>query len=208
MRWTLQFYPFFLQMPKAKTKSVLVVDSEQSGDGEDIPTKKGKRRETPSGYCDDHKLQILEAVAPHVSFLFGKLSSSCTHSDRRDMMCTIIRDLRAQGIDIPENDHNCLKRKILEPMRRKTAEKLAKKRKTGEGYVHLTPLDKRVIDVFNLEGLHTTGLKGHDDPPPETVDLTPENLLRGTTIVHNVQSTSPMVNNLIYTSIFLFIKLN
>lgn len=153
-------------MPKAvskgtRGKDILEHDSDENEQPK--PMRAGKSAPAYSVQLSyDHKMMVVEAVAPHVKFLFGKLQSNCTNAQRRDMLRKIILKLRAAGIDIPEDEPTYFKRRILENIRRRTHEKLKEQARTGAAQVHLTQLDRRVIDVFNLEGLDDIpGLAGH-----------------------------------------------
>lgn len=152
-------------MPKKKTTSEAFNPDSDESITQDVEEGDLKADEN---FPYEQKMMIIEAIAPHTKALFGKLEGNNTQAGRKILLRKIMADLRSMGINVGTN-RPYFKGRTLANMKRKTADKLKLRKATGSGFVPLSGLDKRIIEVFNLNGLHATGLPGHKDPRPKVV---------------------------------------
>lgn len=156
-------------MPKKKVVPNEIFDNESDDTDTEDEACGDKGKPPPFSY--EHKLMIIEAIAPHVKALFGKLQGNYTQARRKELLHGIMAELRSAGVNVG-NDKTFFTHRIIGNMKRKTRDKLKLRKTTGAGFVPLSGLDKKIVQVFNLNGLHATGLRGHKDPPPRVVKST------------------------------------
>lgn len=146
----------------------------------DSKTKRNKKKFN-THYTDEEKAIMCNELMPYKNILYSKFSSKITQSRKREIYKNVMEKLKMRGILIPQDSIAVFRDNVMDNIKRRARDKLHNSKQSGAAGVHYSNLDEKAIELFNLLGVHVTGLPDVENPiagnviskPNRTITATP-----------------------------------